>query len=81
MVSLVPAQTRLKNTIHAYVRLECSYTSQAPPSPAQSRNPRLEVLTEDYKESSFEISCKRVTLPQIRKLLVSTDALRHEVLP
>ena len=30
----------------------------------------LEVLAEDYRESDFENSFKRVKLPQIRKLLV-----------
>ena len=41
----------------------------------------LEVFAEDCKEPDFDISFKPVTLPQIRKLLVSTGALRHEVLP
>ena len=36
MVSLVPAQTSLKNIICAYVQLECSDTSETPPSPTPS---------------------------------------------
>ena len=41
----------------------------------------LEVLAEDFEEPDFDISFKRVTLPQTRKLLVSTDTVCHEVLP
>ena len=70
MVSLVPAQTSLKNIIRAYVQLECSDASEASPSPTQLET--LEVLAEDYRESDFENFFKRVKLPQIRKLLVDT---------
>ena len=79
MVSLVPAQTSLKNIIRAYVQFECSDTSEAPPSPAQSRNPRD--------------ACRGLQRVRLRDLLRTCEAtmdpqaargcahpLRHEVL-